>query len=950
MGKKYRLLFVIPCVVLFVVLTSTSLLARWPQVAETSVIHDGPVPMVAGFINVRFTSANTLVAAQAVLPDGYIVESCFLDSTHALNGDGKGQVLQSSVSKDLQWAVNRLSRTFIVRYTAPLHPLSAASQLLKVDGIEIAEPWYAAEMHATPNDPLWPAQVGVRRMKFDAAWDITQGNPNVVIAISDNGVTQDHEDIKPSLWTNVNEVPGNMLDDDGNGYVDDYTGVNFSWSVDGTSPGSTTNHSNGGHGTKVAGLAGAATNNGLGIAGSSNGSRLFPMKTASANGGNIVYGYQSLIYAADMGFKVANCSWGIVKPPSPIDQSVIDYCLAKNLVVVASAGNQGSAPNSSGWTDLNFPAAYDGVIGVGEVSATDILASSSGLGKNAVVMASSTDAITTGSGGNYTSDGIVGTSFSAPMASGAIALIRTRYPQLSPRQVAALLRRTADDITQENPSVAHIISGRLNAYRAVTTDPTTLPALRIQNVQRTFTNGKAADRFAEGDTLDFTYTIVNDLALINNVNCELKIADASGWDVTILQNTRSIASIDQGQTQSVGTFRVRVNTFSPLPCIFRLTYTAVNYSDSSLDYLMQPSGMATMENNQLVYSVGDDGTFGYNNSLVTRQGVGFGWKKGYNLISPSGFLFCENKTRVLKGFDNINNRSEFSPQKPYTEPQRNRSVMTDSTAAFSRQVGIRVEQTNTFPSSNSQSTVLSITIENRSGLNLTDIAAGDFFDWDIGSGGQENITRLASDAIPETFRYIGDAQAFQRNNVAAVIVCAAVSDEIDIQAQVSGFLLADKVGAGITDTEVIELLNSGTAIQTTATGDVSGVIGMKFRGTLLPGERRSFRIIIGVASTYDEATEIVRNAILTTSVVEQGGNANVQAFPIPASDVLTVRHRQGVKSIELFDFSGRRNANLEVLPDASESYIDVSNLYPGVYQCRIGEGSSYTVIPIIVIH
>jgi hypothetical protein len=235
-------------------------------------------------------------------------------------------------------------------------------------------------------------------------------------------------------------------------------------------------------------------------------------------------------------------------------------------------------------------------------------------------------------------------------------------------------------------------------------------------------------------------------------------------------------------------------------------------------------------------------------------------------------------------------------------------------------------------------------------LNLTDVAAGHFFDWDIGSGGQENTTRLASEAIPESFRYIGDAQAFQRNNIAAVIVCAAVSNEIDIQAQVSGFLLSNMVGAGITDSEVIKLLNSGTEIQTTATGDVSSVIGMKFRGTLLPGERRSFRIVIGVASTYDQATEIVRNAILTTTVVEQGGNNKVQVFPIPANDVLTVRHGQSVKSIELVDVSGRPVVSIETFPDATESYIDVSNLYQGVYQCRIGEGSSYTVIPIIVIH
>lgn len=950
MDKKSRLLFVIPSVLLFAVVTNTSLFSRWPQIQESSLIRSGSVLLVGGFINVRFYQASTLAAAQLVLPDGYTAETCFLDATQTSKADGKGPVLHSAVNKDLLLAVDRLSRTFIVRYTAPLHPVSAARELSKVGGIEIAEPWYAAELQATPNDPLWPAQNGVRRMRFDAAWDIVQGNPNVVIAISDNGVTQDHEDIKASLWKNVNEIAGNGLDDDANGYVDDYSGVNFTWRQDGTSPGSTTNHSNDGHGTKVAGLAGATTNNGLGIAGTSNGCRLFPMKTALSNSGSIVYGYQSLIYAADMGFKVANCSWGIVKPPSPIDQSVIDYCIAKGMVVVASAGNHGSAPNTTGWTQLNYPSAYDGVIGVGEVSSTDVLASTSGLGKNAVVMASSVDAITTGSGGDYTASGINGTSFSAPMGSGAVALIRSRYTQLSPRQVAALLRRTADDIAKDNASVAHIISGRINARRAVATDPTTLPALRIQNVKRTFTNGKPADRFAAGDTLDFTYTIVNDLALVSNVICELEIAEAGGWDVSILQSTQSIESIDQGQSVNVGTFRVHVKSISPLPGILRLNFSASNYRDSSLDYVMPPSGMSTMENDQIAYSAGDDGTFGYSSSLVTRQGIGFVWKKGYNLLSPSGFLLCENRSRVLKGFDNISNQSEFSTVKPYTEPQRNRSVMTDSAAIVSRRIGVRVEQTNTFPSVNSQATVLSITLENISGSDLTDIAAGHFFDWDIGSAGLENTTRLAPEAIPPTIRYIGDAQAFLRNGAGATVVCAAVSDELEIQAQVSGFLLSDMVGQGITDEEVIQLLTSGTQVQTTMTGDVAGVIGMKFPGTLAPSERRTFRIVIGVASTYDQAAEIVRNAILTPTGVAEPSDSGIQVFPVPASDVLTIRHDQRATFIEVSDNAGRIIRPMDISPYENESKIDVSGLFQGMYQCRIGSGTSFMVVRFIVIH
>lgn len=132
----------------------------------------------------------------------------------------------------------------------------------------------------------------------------------MVVAVIDNGVDQTHEDLKASIAVNSGEIPGNFIDDDNNGAVDDYNGYNLAWEDDGTQPGVTYNNGAGGHGTNVAGIVSATTNNALGIAGIANRCKLFPIKAAPVNTGSIVYGYEGMIYAAQRGFKVINCSWG----------------------------------------------------------------------------------------------------------------------------------------------------------------------------------------------------------------------------------------------------------------------------------------------------------------------------------------------------------------------------------------------------------------------------------------------------------------------------------------------------------------------------------------------------------------------------------------------------------------------------------------------------------------
>ena len=139
-------------------------------------------------------------------------------------------------------------------------------------------------------------------MQVFEAWDIFKGDSSIIIGIIDAGALQDHEDLVNSIWRNEGEIPENGIDDDNNGYIDDYNGVNFSYLDDGTDPASTFNVIE--HGTKVAGIAGATVNNKVGIAGIAYNCRIFPMKTSVNGSGNITHGFESMIYAAQNGIKV----------------------------------------------------------------------------------------------------------------------------------------------------------------------------------------------------------------------------------------------------------------------------------------------------------------------------------------------------------------------------------------------------------------------------------------------------------------------------------------------------------------------------------------------------------------------------------------------------------------------------------------------------------------------
>ena len=191
----------------------------------------------------------------------------------------------------------------------------------------------------TPTDPGWANQWGPRQIEAPAAWTILTGTAGVIIAVVDSGIKLDHEDLVAQRWINLAEIPGNYIDDDGNGQIDDVNGWHFfhRYTATGYVPDENANVLDDfGHGTHVAGIAAAATNNGVGIAGIASQARIMPVKVLDQYGNgwysDIAAG---IIYAADNGAQVINLSLGGTSD-SQILRDAVDYARNRGALVVAA--------------------------------------------------------------------------------------------------------------------------------------------------------------------------------------------------------------------------------------------------------------------------------------------------------------------------------------------------------------------------------------------------------------------------------------------------------------------------------------------------------------------------------------------------------------------------------------------------------------------------------------
>ncbi len=362
--------------------------------------------------------------------------------------------------------------------------LDALARLLEsVDGATAAQPNRAFKLHFTPNDSLLQQQYALLKIAAPQAWDIERGNPSVLIAVIDTGVDYEHPDLADALWRNEGEIL-NGLDDDGNGFVDDLYGWDFTDAPNYPDGGDYWGRDNDpmdefGHGTAVAGIIAAATDNRRGIAGLAHGCRVMNLRAFTASG----YGEEddvaaAMLYAVENGARIINMSFGDVFV-SRILEDVVRYAFSRGMVMVASAGNSASS-------EIHYPSGFAETISVGATDENDNLASFSNTGPTVDLTAPGSGILSTGLKASYRLWN--GTSFSAPYVSAAAALLLSKRPALPPDAVRALLVNSADDLGASGWDDRYG-AGRLNVARALQLPDGMLAQLIEPPLDAGFSNG-----------------------------------------------------------------------------------------------------------------------------------------------------------------------------------------------------------------------------------------------------------------------------------------------------------------------------------------------------------------------------------------------------------------------------------------------------------------------------
>ena len=616
-----------------------------------------------------------------------------------------------------------LTSLYKITYKNDINEFRAARLLKSTGMFEYVETQTVPELLYVPNDPKISTQYHLELIDVFRAWDIQKGDTNVVIGITDTGIDTDHPEIVGRIKHNYND-PIDGIDNDEDGYIDNFTG--WDTGADDNDP-----EVYGHHGNQVTGCASVNTDNDGDVAAPGFNTMLLPVKICN-NSGFLVGAYEGIVYAADHGADIINCSWGGSGSFNQYHQDIVNYATNnKGAVVVAAAGN-------SNETSYFYPASYANVVSVGGIDQNDkkwVTSENEGSQFNDLidVVAPSYNIVSIWRGGG---SGLIGrgTSFASPIASGVLGLIKAEYPDASPQKLAAILKSSTDDIytVEGNEQYLDMLgTGRINAYKALL--PITDPFI-------TYVNHKTDDGFdqnlAGGDTVMMRVDLKNHLGATSNISVLLRSGDENSQVLDSISFIASLGSEEIKTTQSDFKFVIVPSVGENDLISFTLEITdGINTFHDAFSVQVNKDYVDITTNN-IYLSFNNYGRIGY---TLGGSGLGVEYKNSGSLISDMGILLAIDSNTVLSYEDY--ELLSFDP--PIVNPL---STLGTSDADFTvsgilddswsiEPVGVEVKQTAyAWDSENNQNYVIyEYIVKNKSELDFDSIYLGVFSDWDIGN-------------------------------------------------------------------------------------------------------------------------------------------------------------------------------------------------------------------------
>ena len=849
-----------------------------------------------------------------------------------------------------------LRRVYELTVPPGLPLAKARARLLATGMVEYVEPLYLREPQYQPNDPLADSTAGnqyhLRLTHAYRAWDFTQGDTSVVIGVTDTGIRYSHEDLVGQVKYNYAD-PINGLDDDGDGYVDNFRGWDFS------------NNNNDplyedytGHGSQVSGVVAGQADNGKGLAGIGFKCKFLPLQIFPGTATGSFAGFEAVVYAADHGCRVINMSWGGAGGYSRFEQDVCTYAAVnRDAVLVAAAGN---TPTNV----LFYPASYDHVLAVAATDAADGKASFATYNRRIDLAAPGVNISVTQGRPTVTAGGppdadysrSSGTSFAAPQVAGAAALVRSRFPQLTAEQVVAQLRQTTDTSFYALPANAgyrgYLGTGRLNVARAVAA----LSQREARVVRSAFAPARPAG-YAPGDTLRLAATVRN--LLLPVADLSITLTSLSPW-LTVRQGRFAVGSLatlaeasnaDAPFRLAVAASGVPLNT----PATLRYHFAGADgyQADQYVDILLNPD-FVQLDAGDISLTLTSRGNLAYDdNSAAVGQGLSY--RGGAPVLSEGGLLLATSPTRVadhLRASPGTTRQSFFTLAQvrrlvpgPRAD-QEARGVFRDSLPdpQLPRSVGVRVRQRGqswAAPAARRNVIVLDYSLRNLTADTLQPLYAGLFADWDLPGDPARNVARWDSvrrlgycydPVAPRLYagvQVLGPRPAgiYSLDNAAPAGTPIYLTD---------GFSPAEKYlalsgGFGPAHRE------AGTAAQAT---DVSQVVSTVVP-RLAPGDSATVAFAVLAAPSLPElqAAAEAAQALYQQQVLATTGPVAAetawQLYPNPTNGLISIKLaiKLGAVTVQVLDALGRLVATAGLPSGGGE--VSLRALPPGLYLVRV---------------
>ena len=833
--------------------------------------------------------------------------------------------------------------------------LAKARTLLLATGVvEYVEPLYIREPQYQPNDPLADSvaatsQYHLRLTRAYRAWDFTKGDTSVVIGVTDTGIRYSHEDLRRQVKYNYAD-PVNGVDDDGDGYVDNFRGWDFA-----NGNNDPLYNAFDGHGTQVSGIVAGQADNGKGLAGMGFKCRFLPLQIFPGTTTGSFAGFEAIVYAADHGCRVINMSWGGIGGYSRFEQDVCTYAAVnRDVVLVAAAGNTPA-------NVLFYPASYDHVLSVSATDAADAKAGFATYNRRVDLVAPGVNITNTYGRPSTTAAGPPdadywygsGTSFAAPQVAGTAALVRSRFPQLTAEQVLAQLRRSADASVLALPANSlyqeFMGTGRLNSARAVAGI-----VQREARVVRSVLTPERAAGYAPGDTIRLVATVRNLLLPVTNLSVTLTSLSPYLLVRRGSFAVGSLATLGEA-TNDAAPFRLAVASSVPLNTTATLRYELRDASGyESVQYVeveLNPD-FVQLNAGDISLSLTSRGNLGYDD-LTATVGQGLSYRGSLPLLSEGGLLLATSPTRVADRLRSTSGavRQAFATLGPVRllapgprADQEAYSTFRDSLpdARQPRSVGVRVRQRGqswAAPAVRRNIITLEYSLRNLTADTLKPLYAGLFTDFDLpGEAGRnasrwDSLNRVGYCYDPGAPRFYAGVQVLGPRTAGFYAIDNAAPASAPIYLA-DGFSPAEKylalsAGQGRAHRE------AGTGAQGT---DVSQVVSVLVP-RLAPGDSVAVAFALLVAPTLAELQAAAQAAAAMYQQVlpalPPARGAGWQVYPNPTAGRLHVAlpAQLGSATVEITNALGQLVATTALPPGGGD--LSLAALPPGLYVVRV---------------